>query len=676
MKPDSIGKFVQELKRRRVFRGIVVYGASTLLLLEAAQNLCNVFGIEHVPRWFLWVLGMGFIASLFFSWIYDITPGGIKKTEPVSEQKVPIPKKKLKTYKAITLLSLFIIIGLLSYRIIDGAAERKIENLEKSIAVLPVGKDYRKNLETPAIEFIGHEITASLLKVKDYRVIPWEDTRKYSRTNKNYKKMGDELSAAILVDWQPNKTRFENILSVSLISAGDGSLIWAKNYEIEDRWTSAEIDRCCRHISRKITRKLRTFLTLEERELLKEQPAAPRARMLASMGNALSQDSWERVQTGEQASDTINSEYTDSVSFSRAVGYYTKAIMEDSSMAEAYANRAKAKLWGIRASYFDENILDECEEDIRKAFILQPELVEAYVAMGFYHYYGRNAPELALVSFEKAARMRPSNYEYVFYISLIERTLGNWDRVRSLSDQVFRMHPRNALFLVNVGYSYLCLHDLNRSIACQNRAIDIKPSWHAPYIHKIHALVAKGDITGARNVVADASENTGKEYFRTLAELDFLEGDYSGALEKIELAGPEEYYERGETDGDMFLLKARICRQAGQTDQANAYFNRAAAYFNDRVLFNPGDPFGFIGLGLARAGRGMDQEAIQYGEQALQLIREEKDAISTGYIIYGLIQIYSMTGNYESVNDLAGELLDTRSPFTRQSLILDPDIIY
>lgn len=93
MKPDTIYKFVQELRRRRVFRGIIVYGASTLVLFEAATNLAQFLGHDSAPTWFVVMLGIGFFISLWFSWIYDITPGGIKKTEPESEQKVPIPKK-------------------------------------------------------------------------------------------------------------------------------------------------------------------------------------------------------------------------------------------------------------------------------------------------------------------------------------------------------------------------------------------------------------------------------------------------------------------------------------------------------------------------------------------------------------------------------------------------------
>ena len=96
MKPDTIYKFVQELRLRRVFRGIVVYGASTLVLFEAATNLANFFGQDKPPTWFVVLLGIGFVVSLWFSWIYDITPGGIIKTEPVSDQKVPICVKSAK----------------------------------------------------------------------------------------------------------------------------------------------------------------------------------------------------------------------------------------------------------------------------------------------------------------------------------------------------------------------------------------------------------------------------------------------------------------------------------------------------------------------------------------------------------------------------------------------------
>lgn len=64
MKPGTIYMLVQELRRRRIFRGIIVYGASTLVLLEAADIIANSFGFDGAPKWFVWVLGVGFMISL------------------------------------------------------------------------------------------------------------------------------------------------------------------------------------------------------------------------------------------------------------------------------------------------------------------------------------------------------------------------------------------------------------------------------------------------------------------------------------------------------------------------------------------------------------------------------------------------------------------------------------
>jgi len=180
MKPDTIYKFVQELKRRRVFRGIIVYGASTastLVLFEAATNLAQFLGHDNAPPWFVVMLGIGFFVSLWFSWIYDITPGGIKKTQPESEKKVPIPKKEIRIYQTSTFVSVLIIIGLLTYNIMDRAKSKQIKALDKSIAVLPLEDITLTPSQALEYEFIGSEITSCLTKVKDYRIVPWVDCR-------------------------------------------------------------------------------------------------------------------------------------------------------------------------------------------------------------------------------------------------------------------------------------------------------------------------------------------------------------------------------------------------------------------------------------------------------------------------------------------------------------------
>ena len=82
--PNKLSQFWQELKRRKVVRVITVYAAAAFVILELVSIIVEPL---KLPEWFLSMvivlLCIGFIISIILSWIFDITPKGIKKTEPV-----------------------------------------------------------------------------------------------------------------------------------------------------------------------------------------------------------------------------------------------------------------------------------------------------------------------------------------------------------------------------------------------------------------------------------------------------------------------------------------------------------------------------------------------------------------------------------------------------------------
>jgi len=673
MKPDKIYNFVQELKRRRVFRGIVVYGASTLVLFEAATNLANLFGRDSPPTWFVVMLGIGFFVSLWFSWIYDFTPRGIKKTEPVSEAKVPIPKKEVRAYQTTTFISVLIIIGLLSYNIIDGVKSKKIRALDKSIAVLPLDDITLNPGKALDYEFIGREITACLVKVKDYKIKPWEDCRYYQKRNKNYPEMGNELSVSLLVEWTPYETEENQHLSIDLIAVDEAVLIWSEIFEIDGTW-SAEICRLSRKISKRITRKLRTYLTPQERALIDDQPVSAKASFAVSLGSSYTQDAWNQSQTGKADPREKKNELIDSISFSGAVKYFTDAINEDPSFAEAYAYRAKAKLWGYKAGFFERNVLDESREDIERAFQIEKDLPEAHIAKGFYYYYGLRQYQLAGVSFEKACELKPNNNEYLFYLSKIYTTLGNWREVQILSNKVFESNPQNALFFTNLASSYLYLDEFPKAILCEDRAIELIPWWYAPYVNKAYSQIYRGKIAEARATVAKAEENTGKSFFRFLAELDLYEEKYARAVKHIELANEQEFKDMEEGQGEACLLKAKIYKHAGNSLQAQENYRLAAEYYAVQISLNPGNYHAHSKLGIAYAGMGKKQLAIESGQKALEIGAQNYSAVRFPFILYDMAQTYALTGNHESSLSTITKLIDTRSPYTLDFIRIDPDM--
>jgi hypothetical protein len=82
MKSNS---FFAELKRRDVYKVAVAYAVVAWLLIQAGSILLPTF---DAPAWvlkaFLVFVGLGFILSVIISWVFEMTPEGIKRTADIS----------------------------------------------------------------------------------------------------------------------------------------------------------------------------------------------------------------------------------------------------------------------------------------------------------------------------------------------------------------------------------------------------------------------------------------------------------------------------------------------------------------------------------------------------------------------------------------------------------------
>jgi len=77
--------FFAELKRRKVYKVAVAYAVISWLLIQAASIFLPTFDAPPcMMRAFIVVLALGFVLSAILSWIFDITPQGIKRTTDVS----------------------------------------------------------------------------------------------------------------------------------------------------------------------------------------------------------------------------------------------------------------------------------------------------------------------------------------------------------------------------------------------------------------------------------------------------------------------------------------------------------------------------------------------------------------------------------------------------------------
>ena len=82
-----------ELKRRNVFRVAGLYLVGAWLLVQVAGTVLPMFGApDWLPRSIVILLAIGFIPVLIFSWVFEMTPEGLKRDEDVRPEESIAPQ--------------------------------------------------------------------------------------------------------------------------------------------------------------------------------------------------------------------------------------------------------------------------------------------------------------------------------------------------------------------------------------------------------------------------------------------------------------------------------------------------------------------------------------------------------------------------------------------------------
>ncbi len=84
---ERFQQVILELRRRRVFRALVVWGVVAFAVLQVYEPVMH--GL-HLPEWTLSfvvvVLGLGFPVTAALAWVFDLKASGIERTPPSGEE--------------------------------------------------------------------------------------------------------------------------------------------------------------------------------------------------------------------------------------------------------------------------------------------------------------------------------------------------------------------------------------------------------------------------------------------------------------------------------------------------------------------------------------------------------------------------------------------------------------
>lgn len=116
--------FLAELKRRNVIRMAGLYLVGAWLLIQVAETLLPAF---DVPGWVLRaiiiVLALGFLPTLVFSWVFELTPDGLKRDADVAADASVAARTGRRMEKLILGGMVLVVMLIAADRLWPGAAE-------------------------------------------------------------------------------------------------------------------------------------------------------------------------------------------------------------------------------------------------------------------------------------------------------------------------------------------------------------------------------------------------------------------------------------------------------------------------------------------------------------------------------------------------------------------------
>jgi len=448
-KSDNPFQFWQELKRRKVIRVIPVYAAASFVLLELVDIIAEPL---RLPDWtinlVLVLLGIGFIISIILSWVYDITPEGVKKTESakVAKQKETSPepvKRKLRVGDVIIAV-LVVVVVILAYPKIF--KKDKIADQEKSIAVLPFINDSPDNENMYFINGIMEEILNNLQKISDLRVISRTSVEQYRGPDKpTIPDIVKELNVNFIVEGSGQKYGNKYRIRVQLLNASnEESHLWGESYEQEIKETE-DIFTVQSQIAQSIAAELQAVITPEEKQLIEKIPTTNlTAHDYYLKGIQAYYDYWQKADLGL---------------VQESIGYFRKSLEHDPDYSLAYTGLGRA--YWMLGHYAPNRSSYHWEESIRlfkKAISLDPGNGWAYSELGLVQNNWVWDSTASRKSFEKALELAPNRQDVYDHYVHLESRLGNCSKLTSLLKEIGqRFNPGDPKVDISLGYFNLKL---------------------------------------------------------------------------------------------------------------------------------------------------------------------------------------------------------------------------
>jgi TolB-like protein/Tfp pilus assembly protein PilF len=657
--------FISELKRRNVVRMAGLYLVGAWLMMQVAATLLPVF---DAPGWVMKVLvgllAFGFLAALVFSWVYELTPDGLKRDGEVDPANSIAPQTAQRMDR--------LILGGLAAVILVVAADRYWPSADApaagaplvsesagdsakpgdaadaihpdSIAVLPFVNMSNDPEQEYFSDGLSEEILNLLAQIRELKVIGRTSSFAFKGRNEDLRTIGDKLGVAYLLEGSVRKAGDDLRITAQLIEVEGGSHLWSQTYDRKLENVFA--------IQSEIAASIAQALKIN---LVDTGHSAPVAQAAASL------PAYDRFL---QARRLIHGRTRDGIEAARKL--LDEALVLDPNYAPALAAQAQVMmlLRSGAGSYGDlphDQARAMAEPLLARALALDSQLAEAHAVQGLIfleqedvvrgeaalnralalnanqadalHWQAGMLGNAGRLREELAARQRlaqfdPLNVANLFSLNGVHRNMGNAAEAEATTARLLATFPDNPQ---GFGAQAFDLYSVGRLAEAQvpaARSLALKATWASQLIATVR--LALGDFDQAMS-----AEGTVRQL--ALAALDRFDEAVAAARERSAKA-PED------RDAARDLLGALAW--AGRHDEVLALYRErwgdlAAldAYFRVTEMA----PMEFIATAQRARGQQPDlAQTLAHWRKRIDFLREQ--GADNGPLLMGEARYFALAG--------------------------------
>jgi TolB-like protein/Tfp pilus assembly protein PilF len=542
-----------ELKRRNIFRVGAAYIVVAWLVIQVVETVFPAFGFdESAIRVVVIVFAIGLVPALIFSWIFEITPEGLKRDYEVDRSQSIAPYTGKKLDRAIIVV-LTLAIGFFAFDKFvlepERAAEREeviatqarsealVESYgDNSIAVLP----FVNMSSDPEQEYFSDGLSEELLNL----LAGVNDLRVAARTSSFFYKdkldtvtlseVAQQLKVTHVLEGSVRKSGDKIRVTAQLIKADGGFHLWSETY---DR-TLNDIFAIQDEIAAAVVASLKITLMGE----------APQSRVTSTEAYELTLQG--RYFYNRRAPGDVG----------RALEYFERAVELDPGIAEAWVG-----LTPLYIRYKDPPDVARARDAVEKALAIDPDNPEARIRLALVLFHEGNI-ELSWHEAERAMELGPDNSLVLGVHAGWWHGAGDLERAIEILTRAVTVDPLHVVNRTNLAAYLEQSSRLDDALVQARKALELSPG--DPNILKAISRIrlVQGYPEEAYEIIQQLPEDFEKLYY--LANTQYTLGNIEGADATL-----LEYQEKYAAEFPIGIAGIHAWR--GNADLAFDWLNRA-----------------------------------------------------------------------------------------------------